>query len=83
MIWPPVRWRWLNRWYAKTLFYFWLPCPICGEPFGGQETLLGHVLWHSEHEGSCVCYKQACYLEAKRQSKVAGWFRRTERKKRV
>ncbi len=69
MLWPPVRWRWLNRWYAKALAYFWLPCPICGEPFGGQETLPGHVVWGTESQGSCVCYKEACYREALKRNK--------------
>ena len=23
--------------YAKRYGYFWLPCPICGEEFGGHE----------------------------------------------
>jgi len=79
-MWPPVRWRWLNRWYALLLGYFWLPCPICDEPFGGQEWVDGHTLQTSEGGGECVCYKEGCFLEAKRQSKVAGWFGRTERK---
>jgi hypothetical protein len=32
------RWRWLNRVYANAVGYFWLPCPLCGEMFGGHET---------------------------------------------
>lgn len=68
MIWPPVRWRWLNRWYARALGYFWLPCPICGKDFGSHETLPRHVLWHTSSPGcdtgSSVCYKETCYLIA-------------------
>lgn len=30
-------WRIVNRWYAKALGYFWLPCPLCGRGFGGHE----------------------------------------------
>lgn len=32
------------RLVAKTLGYFWLPCPLCGEEFGGHEwrNILGH-----------------------------------------
>jgi hypothetical protein len=26
-----------HEWYAKTFGYFWLPCPLCGEEFGGHE----------------------------------------------
>lgn len=69
MIWPLVRWRWLNRWYAKALGYFWLPCPICWEPFGGQEALSKHTLWHSSSEGTCVCYKETCYVEVLKRNK--------------
>jgi hypothetical protein len=29
--------RFLHRWYAQTFGYFWLPCPLCGRPFGGHE----------------------------------------------
>lgn len=29
--------RWVNRLYANLLGYFWLPCPICGQMFGGHE----------------------------------------------
>lgn len=35
----PYRPRWLNRIYARLLGYFWLPCPLCVEPFGGHEWL--------------------------------------------
>jgi hypothetical protein len=33
----PHRPRWLNRLYARLMGYFWLPCPLCGRPFGGHE----------------------------------------------
>jgi hypothetical protein len=29
--------RFLHRWYAKANGYFWLPCDLCGRPFGGHE----------------------------------------------
>ena len=29
--------RFYHRIYAKLNGYFWLPCPICGEKFGGHE----------------------------------------------
>jgi hypothetical protein len=31
------RFRRLNQVYAFLASYFWLPCPICGEMFGGHE----------------------------------------------
>jgi len=30
-------WRWLNFLYAHLNSYFWLPCGVCGEYFGGHE----------------------------------------------
>lgn len=30
--------RILHRLYAEKFGYFWLPCPECGEMFGGHET---------------------------------------------
>ena len=29
--------RRLHRIYARLMGYFWLPCPKCGEYFGGHE----------------------------------------------
>lgn len=29
--------RLAHRLYAKAHGYFWLPCPVCKEPFGGHE----------------------------------------------
>lgn len=29
--------RWLNKIYAKLNGYFWIPCPVCGQYFGGHE----------------------------------------------
>ena len=36
MIYP----RFLARFYAWMLGYFWLPCPKCGRMFGGQEVTM-------------------------------------------
>jgi hypothetical protein len=30
--------RWLHKTYANVMGYFWIPCPSCGEMFGGHET---------------------------------------------
>jgi len=35
------------EWYAHTNNYFWLPCPLCGEYFGGHE-------WLSGEDGSSI-----------------------------
>lgn len=30
--------RFLHKLFANAFGYFWLPCPDCGEVFGGHET---------------------------------------------
>jgi hypothetical protein len=35
--------RWLQRMYARLNGYFWLPCPYCGQEFGGHEVTDGMV----------------------------------------
>jgi formylmethanofuran dehydrogenase subunit E len=32
-----LKFRWCNKIYADILGYFWLPCPICHQMFGGHE----------------------------------------------
>lgn len=34
----PYGWRWLHHVYAVLVGFFWLPCPLCGRPFGGHES---------------------------------------------
>ena len=34
---------WLNKIYAYLMGYFWRPCPVCGEYFGGHQTKLGGI----------------------------------------
>ena len=33
--------RLFNKNYANSMGYFWLPCPLCGESFGGHEWKVG------------------------------------------
>lgn len=40
----PYRLRWLHQAWAWLAGYFWLPCPLCGRPFGGHE-------WRRDAEG--------------------------------
>jgi hypothetical protein len=39
--WPrhlvPYRFRAVHRWWANLAGFFWTPCPLCGQPFGGHE----------------------------------------------
>lgn len=32
-----MKWRHVHEFYAKMNGYFWLPCPLCGQYFGGHE----------------------------------------------
>lgn len=34
---PKSRWRWVQQVYAFFHGYFWMPCPLCGDFFGGHE----------------------------------------------
>ena len=34
----PYRWRAFHHRYATRHGYFWLPCVLCGRPFGGHES---------------------------------------------
>jgi len=58
--------RLLHRIYAWLFGYFWLPCPICGGPFGGHEKGLGCLVlnWNS---GKTVCPR--CAAEAERRNR--------------
>ncbi len=52
--------RILNRAYAFINGYFWLPCPICGEMFGGHEVNGGGLMTDWDRgwtRGKCVCVK--------------------------
>ena len=71
-------WRMLNKWYAKAMGYFWTPCPICGEEFGGHEYVSGTSLCVSPSSGLCVCKK--CKDAAEEINRLNGWcdWRRTE-----
>jgi hypothetical protein len=57
--------RWLAKLWAYFGGYFWLPCPVCGESFGGQEW--ARDLWIDEYSGCGVCAN--CVEEANRRNK--------------
>jgi hypothetical protein len=67
--------RLLAKARALVTGYFWLPCPICGEPFAGFEA--GDVcLWDGTGRGIMVC--RACDSEALLRNMIAfGEARRT------
>ena len=47
-----------NKMLAKILGYFWLPCPVCKEMFGGHETGSEDILQNDR--AMIVCYKPEC-----------------------
>jgi hypothetical protein len=59
--------RFVAKFLAKVGGYFWLPCPICQEPFAGFE-------WGSEclhttpNSGTGVCSKPECEAEARQRN---------------
>jgi hypothetical protein len=67
----PYRPRIINRIYAKMNHFFWLPCDICGEYYGGHE-------WKDDHTVTCqrtgrgrgVCPKKTCKEEADAINKI-------------
>jgi hypothetical protein len=66
--WLPFYPRWINQLYAYFKGYYWEPCPVCGEKFGGHEwygaLIISHgLLFKEDKEGICpmcalVHYKQ-------------------------
>mgnify|MGYP001609229028 CR=1 FL=1 len=62
--------RWLHRWYANAFGYFWLPCPICREPFGGHE-MTDATLMDTPNTGRGVC--PGCWEEARRLNTERGF----------
>lgn len=65
--------RFIQWFYALIHGYFWLPCPICGEKFGGHEK--GHSIYTGAAGGvspamptggTMVC--PDCVVEAKKRN---------------
>ena len=50
-----MRSRKLNEVYANLLGYFWLPCPICGQEFGGHEATGMAIYPEGEPLGRVIC----------------------------
>ena len=67
--------RYFHRMYAKIFGYFWVPCPICGEPFGGHEIRdikTAHVVIDGKSWN--VCPKDSCNSEAISRN-IGQWYR--------
>lgn len=54
--------RWLQKLYALLFGYFWIPCPTCGNMFGGHEW--GASLMISWRRGIATCPE--CVEETRR-----------------
>jgi len=60
--------RALNRTYARLNDYFWLPCPLCGQAFGGHEWVPNneyHTIETVPGRGQCICPDCGAKREAK------------------
>ena len=57
--------RFIHQLYAFLNGYFWLPCPICGQYFGGHESS-GIGLMKDWSSASLVCPN--CKIEANRRN---------------
>lgn len=58
--------RRLHKIWAGLAGYFWLPCPLCGEMFGGHEwktSALSSTIMTSWHTATGVCPN--CHKTAK------------------
>ena len=64
--------RWMHKLYARFFGFFWLPCPLCGDLFGGHEwRSRAAVLWHKDRSGGTgVCEK--CIPEAQERNRRIG-----------
>ena len=52
-----MSWRFLHRWYAYVIGYYWGPCPKCGKMVGGHEKH-GEVVWEkNSHSGYRCCWE--------------------------
>ncbi len=51
-----IKYKWYRKLYAELFGYFWMPCPICGNMFGGQEVKRKPVFLRTERgKGRIVC----------------------------
>lgn len=55
MMYKKRRPRWLQKLRARWGEYFWLPCPLCGEMFGGHEWRSEDTIWKPGENGHGVC----------------------------
>ena len=56
--------RFLHRIYARSFGYFWLPCPLCGEMFGGHEINYTEAVMRPDGRCLMVCPNKECRMIA-------------------
>lgn len=69
--WPArklVQPRWIARVWAKLFGYFWLPCPVCQEPFAGFEWGAFSMMT-GPHAGTGACAKAECQAVAEKSTR--------------
>ena len=59
-----MKYRLFNRIYSKLNGYFWLPCPLCGQFFGGHEWDDDNTIYKGK-SGIGIC--RDCGTSIKRQ----------------
>jgi hypothetical protein len=50
--------RGFHKLYANLMGYFWLPCPVCGEMFGGHEAESWSIPTDRAGISECVCSEE-------------------------
>jgi hypothetical protein len=69
-----MKFRWMHKLYAKVFGYFWLPCPVCGEYFGGHEVTRETPSVQVGSRALLVCPKRECANEAISHN-LAEWYK--------
>lgn len=82
-IYIPYKYRRLNKLLASVNGYFWSPCPICGQNFGGHECRSGANLYRKDSTNSLtgwvICPKSECIREAEKRNEelyLKGYLRK-------
>lgn len=61
-----------ERQFANRNSYFWLPCPLCGEEFGGHEKSFEGVPINGDpNHRQMVCPKPECQKKARELTEEA------------
>ena len=64
--------RALHKLYARVFGYFWKPCPMCGQMFGGHECSPEFGLMKSDTTAQAVCKNPQCIHDSAVQNVLNG-----------